>query len=119
MKPYLASMVNAITLIIFGVWGYLSSSDPSPTAFIPAGFGIILLFLNNGIKKENKVIAHIAVVLTLLVLIGLIMPLRGALGREDLAATLRVTLMILTTILALFTFVKSFIDARKKRDAQQ
>ncbi len=115
MKPHLASLINAVTLIILGLWGYFSAEDPSPTAFIPVGFGVILLALNTGVKKENKVIAHIAVVLTLLVLVGLFMPLRGALGRSDLAATIRVTIMILTTILAMGFFIKSFIDTRKKR----
>ncbi len=115
MKPYLASLINAITLIIFGAWGYFASDDPSPTAFIPVGFGIVLLALNNGVKKENKVIAHIAVVITLVVLIGLFMPLRGAIERADQPAVIRVALMILTTLMAMAFFIKSFIDARRKR----
>ena len=113
--PALASLINAITLIVFGAWGYFASGDASFTALIPVGFGVVLLALNPGVKKENKVIAHIAVVLTLLILLGLVMPLKGSLGRGNMAAVIRVGAMMLTTVFALVVFVKSFIDARKNR----
>jgi cytochrome b len=115
MKPYLASLINAALLIILGLWAYFSSDTPSFTALIPVIAGVILLLLNSGIKKENKTIAHIAVVITLLVLIGLIKPLTGALGRDDSMAVTRVIVMILSTLVALISFIKSFVDARKNR----
>ena len=113
-KAYQISALNALTLILIGGYGYLQSSNPSPTALIPVIFGVILLAINKGLKKENKVIAHIAVLLTFLILIGLVMPLNAAIERGDSSATMRVSFMILTTIIALAGFVKSFIDARKK-----
>ena len=64
---------------------------------------------------ENKVVAHIAVLLTLLVVVGLIKPLTGAMGREDSAAVGRVAVMLALGVYAMATFVKSFIDARKAR----
>ena len=115
MKPYLDSLINAVLLIILGLWAYFSSATPSFTALIPVFAGVILLLLNSGIKKENKTIAHIAVVITLLVLIGLIKPLTGALGRDDSMAVTRVIVMILSTLVALISFIKSFVDARKNR----
>lgn len=115
MKPYLASLINAILLIILGLWGYFGSDTPSNTAFIPVIAGVILVFLNSGLKKENKTIAHIAVIITLLVLGGLVKPLLGAFEREDAIAIIRVVVMILSTLVALVAFIKSFIDARKKR----
>ena len=63
-------------------WGYLSSASPSPTALIPLFFGVALLLCYPGIKKENKIIAHVAVLLTLIVLVALFMPLKGAIGIE-------------------------------------
>ena len=117
MKAHKTSLVNAVLLIVLSLWGYFSSDSPSMTALIPAFIGVVLLFLNKGVKNENKIIAHIAVLLTLVVLIGLIKPLLGALDRDDLAATIRVFVMILSTIIAMVFFVKSFIDARKKRTA--
>lgn len=115
MKAHSVSRINAITLIALSVWGYTSSDSPSYTALIPTVIGVILLALNNGVRKENKVIAHIAVVLTLLILIGLVKPLMGAMSRDDSAALLRVGIMMATTVLAMVFFVKSFIDARKNR----
>ena len=113
MKAYIASLINAAALITLSLWGYFSSETPSLTALIPTGIGIVILILNKGVKNENKVIAHIVVTLTLIVLIGLIKPLLGALDRNDTLAIIRVTTMILTTVMAMAFFVKSFIDARK------
>jgi fatty acid desaturase len=115
MKAHTASLLNAILLITLSLWGYFSSDSPSFTALIPTIIGAILLFLNKGVKNENKVIAHIAVLLTLLVLFGLIKPLMGALDRDDNLALIRVVVMMLSTVLAMVFFVKSFIDARKNR----
>ncbi|MEM9143862.1 MAG: hypothetical protein AAGA86_12815 [Bacteroidota bacterium] len=115
MKAYTASFFNAVILIVLSAWGYFSSDTPSMTALIPAIVGVLLLLCNRGVKRENKVIAHIAVVLTLLILIGLIKPLMGAMGRDDNPAIARVVVMLLSTIIALVYFVKSFIDARKAR----
>lgn len=115
MKAHKVSLINAILLIVLPLWGYFSSDTPSKTALIPAAIGVILLGLNYGVKKENKVIAHIAVLLTLVILFGLVKPLMGAIGREDSLAISRIVVMIISTILAMVFFVKSFIDARKRR----
>ena len=53
MKPHKISFVNAVTLISFGLWGYIDV-DYSPTALIPVVFGVIILALNSRLKKENK-----------------------------------------------------------------
>ena len=118
MKAHTASLLNALLLVSLSCWGYLSSDTPSMTALIPTFIGAILLALNKGVKEENKVIAHVAVVLTLLILIGLIKPLMGAMGRGDSMAIARVSIMLVSTIVAMVFFIKSFIDARKNREAQ-
>ena len=73
MKANSASLLNAIGLIVLSLWGYLTSDPPSVTAIIPSIVGIILLLCFTGVKNENKVIAHIAVLLTLVILFALIM----------------------------------------------
>lgn len=117
MKAHTASLINAILLIAMSLWGYFSSETPSWTALIPAGFGALLLAMNNGVKKENKVIAHVAVLATLLILIALIKPLLRMINQDDSIAILRVGLMLVSSIVAMVFFVKSFIDARKAREA--
>ena len=84
MKPHKISLIHAIALVALGSFGAMSSE--SMTAWIPAVFGVLLLACNRGVKNENKVLAHVAVLLTLLIVIGLVKPLQGALGREDMAA---------------------------------
>lgn len=117
MKAAKASLLNALILIGFGLWAYFGSNTPSKTAFIPVGFGVLILLCVPGVKKENKIIAHVAVLLTLLILGGLIKPLTAALGRDDSLALMRVTVMMVSTVVALFFFIKSFIDVRRARTA--
>ncbi|MCH1485380.1 MAG: hypothetical protein L7T60_04075 [Flavobacteriaceae bacterium] len=113
MKPHKISFVNAITLISFGLWGYIDV-DYSPTALIPVIFGVIILILNPGLKRENKVVAHIVVLLTFLILGGLVKPLMSTLESGNTMGITRVTLMMFSTLMALIVFIKSFIANRSK-----
>lgn len=118
MKAHTASLINALILIGFGLWGYFGPEIHSKTAFIPVGFGVVLILLSPGVKKENKIVAHIAVLLTLLILVGLVKPLLGGFDRDDGMAIMRVSVMIVSTVVALFFFIKSFIDVRRARAAK-
>ncbi|MEM1176225.1 MAG: hypothetical protein AAGI27_15630 [Pseudomonadota bacterium] len=115
MKAHTASLINAIVLIAVSAWAYLSSDSPSITALIPGFFGVLLIACFPGVKAENKIVAHIAALLTLLLIVALAMPLKGALGRDDMAAVVRVSIMLLATVFAMTMFVKSFIDVRRAR----
>ena len=66
------------------------------------------------IKKENKIIAHIAVLVTLIALLGLTMPLKAAIADGRTLSIIRVAAMLLTGSLAMISFIRSFIAARKK-----
>ena len=115
MKASLSSLLNAIILISMGLWGYFESESKAITALIPVIIGIILLLVNKGVKNENKALAHVAVLLTFLILLGLIKPLMGAFERENAYAIIRVLLMIISSLWAMISFIKSFISARKNR----
>lgn len=112
-----ANLLNCFALIAMSAWAYLASDNPSLTALIPAAFGMALLICQQGVMRENKVIAHVAVLLTLVVLAALFMPLNGAIGRGDTLAIIRVGVMMLTSVIAMAAFVMSFIAARKAREA--
>jgi hypothetical protein len=118
MKAHTASLINALVLIAFGLWAYFGSEMPSKTALIPTGFGVVILTLYKGIKKEDKIVAHVAVLLTLVILIALIKPLTAAIGRSDPMAILRVTIMLATTVISMYCFIKSFVDVRRARAAK-
>ena len=115
MKASTASLLNAIILISMGLWGYFESESKAITALIPVIIGTILLLVNKGVKNENKALAHVAVLLTFLILLGLVKPLLGAFERENTYAIIRVLLMIISSIWAMISFIKSFISARKNR----
>lgn len=115
MKPYVTSLINSLVLIVLGLWAFFSSETPSFTALIPVFIGTVLLALNPGLKKENKIIAHVVVVLTFVVLVGLLKPLTGAFAKSNFVGIIRVVLMIVTTIIALVSFVQSFKAARQNK----
>ena len=118
MKANTVSLINALILILLGSWGYIDSDMKAFTALIPVFVGIILLVVNKGVQHENKIAAHIAVLVTFLILIGLFRPFFFFFERNDIIATLRVGIMILSTIFALVSFVRSFIAARKLRKSK-
>ena len=115
MKASSSSLLNAIILISMGLWGYFESESKAITALIPVIIGTILLLVNKGVKNENKALAHVAVLLTFLILFGLVKPLLGAFERENTYAVIRVLLMIISSLWAMINFIKSFISARKNR----
>ncbi len=120
MKPYIANLLNAIVLIAVSLWGYFSvpeGQEASFTALIPAAFGLVFLLCTPMMKKDNKVVAHIVVLLTFLLILSLAMPLKSQIGKGDTMGIIRVGLMMLTSIIAMITFIKSFIDARKAKNA--
>ena len=117
------NLINALTLILIGLWGYADVSNYKLativslehwTALITVFFGIILLLCNKGIQNSNKAIAHVAVVLTLLVLIALVgkrLPISIEQGGVGL---FRVLAMSLCSFIAFIAFIRSFIENRKK-----
>jgi hypothetical protein len=117
------NLINVFTLISLGLWGYIDVSNYNLativsfehwTALITVLFGIILLLCNKGIQNSNKAIAHIAVVLTLLVLIALVgkrLPISIDQGGVGL---FRVLAMSLSSFIAFIAFIRSFIENRKK-----
>tara|TARA_B100000795_G_scaffold153214_1_gene114812 strand:- start:4362 stop:4706 length:345 start_codon:yes stop_codon:yes gene_type:complete len=113
MNSSKANILNSICLIVIGLWGYVEVS--SPTALIPVGFGAALAFCIAGLKKDNKVIAHIAVLLTLVILIALVgMRLPKSIDQGGLGLV-RVLLMTGTSALSMVYFIKSFIANRKAK----
>ncbi len=115
MKVYMVSMLNAFVLMILGLWGYLGSEDPSLTALIPVILGALLLSLTQQLRYGSKPMAHLSVIITLLILIGLIKPLSGAIMRADSNAIYRVSAMMVSCAIATGFFVRSFIMVRKRK----
>jgi len=123
MKTEQSNLLNSLTLITVGLWGYFDVSDYDLsvitsfehwTALIPVVFGFVLLLCHKGVKNNSKLVAHIAVVVTLLIFIALVGKRLPISIEQGGAGLFRVIAMSLTSFLAMITFVKSFTANRKK-----
>jgi len=96
-----------------GLWGISGlrvsiANRPHPDR-IWVGFALATFSL----RRENKVVAHIVVLLTIILTVALIVPLRGALNRDDLFAALRIGIMLAGCVVAMVAYFRSFIEARR------
>lgn len=117
MKATSANLFNAIVLIAAGIYGYFLVLTPAgtraPTALIPAAFGLLFLIFQKGVANSNKIISHVVVVLTLLLLIVCTKQFFGIPAWE--AKKYLFLICILSNTVALIAFIGSFIEARKNR----
>lgn len=117
MKVASANLLNAMVLIAAGIIGYFFIRAPdgsqSMTALIPAAFGVLFLIFHKGVAAGNKVISHIVVVLTLILLVMCI--IRFVKTEEWGAKRYIFLACIFSNALAMVAFIKSFIDARRNR----
>lgn len=105
-----------LLLILQGVGFYIVTETKSPTALIPAFFGIPILLLGCAALKESirKHAMHGAVALALL---GLLAPLGriASAGLKLSAAGVSLILMIVLCGSLLGLGIKSFVDARRRQ----
>lgn len=120
-KIYRVTLIYSILIIITGITGlmarYFEQGDWQFTSLIPAGFGIILLLMVPGMKKHNRMIAHLVVLLTFFLSIMVLVMLVKNLG-EGSGLNRKVILFIIilaASAWALSMYIASFITARKNR----
>jgi hypothetical protein len=119
------TLVIGIALIGLGLGGYFGTGTSSLTALIPAVFGAILALLGFMARDEakRKVAMHIAVLIGLIGFLGSVpglMKLPALLGGQEVArpaAVISQSIMGVLTAVFVALCVKSFIDARKGRQA--
>lgn len=117
MKPSTINFINGLILITAGLYGYFgitgSTGAASLTALIPTAFGLLLIVLGLFWNKAPKVIPHIVMVLTLLLLI---MVFNRFLKIEIWDARKYIFLIcMISNALALFVFIRSFVMARIRK----
>ncbi|HEY3249474.1 MAG TPA: hypothetical protein VGK25_00005, partial [Ignavibacteria bacterium] len=105
---HVVMIANAIILIILGVGGYFASEVKSLTAFIGPAIGVILLFLAIPTKKENAVVAHIAVGITGIAAVVILY--RGLLSGNPW-----VLIMGVATVTAFMLYIANFFIRKKMR----
>jgi hypothetical protein len=110
-----------VALLLLGIGGYVLTGMESPTALIPAAFGILLVIC--GLLARNparrKLAMHIAVVVGLLGFLG---SLRGLIGFGRMLAgetVLRPNAVIAQAIMAVLTLVFTILCVRSFRNARR
>ncbi|MDR8390338.1 hypothetical protein NC796_04240 [Aliifodinibius sp. S!AR15-10] len=117
--------VFGIILIILGLASYFGTGMVSITALIPAFFGVVFLILGLAARKESlyKHVMHGAAVLALLGLFGSaggllnVVYMIGGSSVERPSAAISQAIMALLCIIFIGAAVKSFINARKAKEA--
>lgn len=75
-KPHKVNLVFSIFLIAIALFGlfarYLDEGDWQITAMIPAVFGVVLLPMTGGIKRDSRLIGHIAATVVVVLFISMI-----------------------------------------------
>ena len=99
-----------------GIWGGLGAS--SVTAFIPSIFGVLIFtcyLISRKNQKLNIIFSHVAVLLTILILVALVGTRLPKSIDEGGWGLLRLLVMIGTSSFSITMFIKSFIEARQNK----
>jgi hypothetical protein len=114
-----------IVLVILGLGGYFGTDMISPTALIPAAFGLLLIIFGALARdeKRRKMAMHIGVTVGFLGFLGTVGGLvdlptlisGGTVARP--AAVISKSIMAVLMLVYVGMCVKSFIDARRRRAA--
>ena len=118
---YKTTILFGVLLIATGLAGYFGTGAVEKTALFPSGFGVVLLVCGLLASNENRrmLAMHIAVLFGLLGAIGVIPTLLKTLLKEDrsLAALVAKTVTLVLCVVFVGLCVRSFIAARKAREA--
>jgi len=116
------AIVCGVLLVILGVAGYvygLTEGHASPTALIPAAFGIAIIVLAYIGRARESLRMHMMHVAVLLGLLGFIFPAGRVIANYATfsmsAATVSQLAMSLICLVFVVLSVRSFIDARRRR----
>jgi hypothetical protein len=115
-----------IALIALGLIGYIGTDMVSPTALIPAAFGLLLVILGIVARDpgKRKHAMHAAAMVGLLGLLGSgrgltkIVPLLSGEPVDRPNAVITQAIMALLCAVFVVLCVKSFVDARRSRGAE-
>lgn len=118
------TIVYGLVLILLGVGGYFATGQESVTALIPAFFGIPVL-LSGFVARNERYMKHAMHGAAILALLGVFGTAKGLLSigsalsgeAERPAAIYAQSIMAVVSLLFVVLCVRSFIAARKAREA--
>jgi uncharacterized membrane protein (UPF0136 family) len=110
--PHKVNMVNGIILITAGLIGFFSNPSYPLTALISPAFGLVFILLNPAMKKGNKIVIHLIVVLTLLLGIMVTMVFFRAAEPAFDRRSILLAIMALSCYVSFAFYLANFIKAR-------
>jgi uncharacterized membrane protein YoaK (UPF0700 family) len=121
----LLTLVFGVAFILLGVGAYLGTGTQSVTALIPAFFGVVFVVLGVIMRhtSRRKHAGHAAAVLAVLGLLGSARGVPDAIALaqggevERPQAAIAQTVMVVLCLAFVVLAIKSFVDARRGRDA--
>jgi hypothetical protein len=114
------TIIHGVLLVLLGSGSYIASGGASKTALIPAIFGFVFLVCGMLGLKENlrKHVMHAAAAVALLAILAILSRwLRAGFPAELNLASGSQILFLLLTVGYMALSIKSFIDARRRRQA--
>lgn len=111
------TVLFGLILILLGVGAYVLTGASSPTALIPAFFGVILGVLGRLSRREHlrKHVMHTAAAVALIGMAGALVSLfRAPLGSRSFAAEFSQGAMALLTAVFVVLCVRSLMAARSR-----
>lgn len=107
MSAHTIHLVNALTLMVLSFLTYVMSLNPNGYDLMPLFFGVVLLALNNGVKYGLKGQTRAAAMLSGLCGLSLLSFLLTSLGGEDIWRTLKISVMLVTSLTAAYQLSKT------------
>ncbi len=115
-------LVYAVALCVLGLGSYFLAGRQSPTALIPAGFGVLALGCYFLAATKRALAMHLAAVLALLGTAGSVTGIKGVATMltggtvaRPLAASAQSAMFVLSLAFLIFA-VRSFIAARRSAE---
>lgn len=102
MSVHTVHLVNALTLMALSFFTYIASQNSSGYDLVPLFFGVVLLALNNGVKYGLKGQTRAAAMLSGVCGLSLISYLLTSLGGDDVWRTVKISVMLITSIAAAY-----------------
>lgn len=123
---HLAAIAFGAALLALGVWGYTTAQTTSPTALIPAAFGVVLVICGVFARhpEKRKTFMHVAAA------VGLVGFLGGLPGLFKFGyvvtgapvdrphAVISQSIMAILCLVFTWLCVRSFMNARRSRGLQ-
>jgi len=114
MRPHQINLINAVVLLAIGLWGYLHPDAQRSSALIPVAFGALFLTTTPMVRSGNLVVSFLVSSLTLLLVLALGASLVEALQYHETGSIFRLSVMSLSSVLAVGIYFKAYLDQRAR-----